>query len=84
MAHLAISLQLPSEPLKVAVPSPHTRLFQLEDGQIGLREKMGIKFKKKKYLSPVQTNCVKLYAFRQKSFYFKWEAIRTIATKLPD
>lgn len=32
MAHLALSLQLCSEPLEVAVSPPYTRLLQLEDG----------------------------------------------------
>lgn len=36
IAHLAFPLQLRSEPLKVAVPPPYTRLLQLEDGQVGL------------------------------------------------
>ena len=37
-AHLALPLQLCSEPLEVTVTSSHARLLQLEDGQVGLRK----------------------------------------------
>ena len=36
LSHLALSLQFPSKPLKVAVASTHTGLLQLEDREVGL------------------------------------------------
>lgn len=39
LLHLAFSLQLASQPLKVAVSPPHAWLLQLEDGEVCLRTK---------------------------------------------